>query len=97
MRKLWAPEYADEVIDIFQPHSIDRGALQHAKTGRVPWSIASVRSTTSGAWIEFQCQRVAFGLVCYFRDISIEVLAEEALRKSEKLAAVGRIAATNFA
>jgi signal transduction histidine kinase len=35
-----------------------------------------------------------FGLVCYFRDISSEVRAEEALRKSEKLAAVGRLAST---
>jgi signal transduction histidine kinase len=34
----------------------------------------------------------SFGLVCYFRDISARKLAEDALRKSEKLAAAGRLA-----
>lgn len=34
------------------------------------------------------------GLVCYFQDISARKQAEEALRKTEKLAAVGRLAAS---
>jgi PAS domain S-box-containing protein len=93
MRKLWTPEYADEVIDIFQrtldtgePYSTPKRAeyrVDRQHTEHYEWRVDRISMPDSG-----------YGLVCYFRDLSMEVLAEEALRKSEKLAAVGRLAST---
>jgi PAS domain S-box-containing protein len=93
MRKLWAPEYADEVIDIFQ-HTLSTGE-PYSTPKRAEYRVDRERTE----YYEWRLDRISmpeggFGLVCYFRDISIEILAEEALRKSEKLAAVGRLAAT---
>ena len=45
-------------------------------------------------WLECHCYPSAQGLSVYFRDITKQRLAEEALRKSEKLALAGRMAAT---
>lgn len=93
MRRLWPPKYADEVIDIFR-HTLSTGE-SYSTPKRAEYRIDRERTE----YYEWRLDRISlpeggFGLVCYFRDISIEVLAEEALRKSEKLAAVGRLAAT---
>ena len=93
MRRLWTPEYAAEVIEIFQrtldtgqPYSTPKRAeyrVDRALTEYYEWRVDRIFMADNG-----------YGLVCYFRDISMEVRAEEALRKSEKLAAVGRLAST---
>lgn len=53
----------------------------------------------TGKYYSWQLHRIpltddTFGLVCYFQDISVRKQAEEALRRTEKLAAVGRLAAS---
>jgi PAS domain S-box-containing protein len=93
MRKLWTPEYADEVIDIFR-HTLSTGE-PYSTPKRAEYRVDRERTE----YYEWRLDRISmpdggFGLVCYFRDISMEVLAEEALRKSEKLAVAGRLAAT---
>lgn len=93
VRKLWTPEYADEVIHIFQ-HTLDTGE-PYSTPKRAEYRVD--RELTE--YYEWRVDRIAmpdggYGLVCYFRDISTEVRAEDALRKSEKLAAVGRLAST---
>ena len=93
MRTLWTPEYADEVIGIFE-HTLATGE-PYSTPKRAEYRVDRERTE----YYEWRLDRISmpeggFGLVCYFRDISIEVLAEEALRKSEKLAAVGRLVAT---
>ena len=45
-------------------------------------------------WLECHCYPSRNGLSVYFHDITKQKLAEEALRKSEKLALAGRLAAT---
>ena len=45
-------------------------------------------------WLECHCYPSAQGLSVYFHDITKQKLAEEALRKSEKLALAGRLTAT---
>lgn len=45
-------------------------------------------------WLECHCYPSAQGLSVYFHDITQQKLAQEALRKSEKLALAGRLAAT---
>jgi len=92
MSKLWTKGYVDETVGIFQhtletgdPYSTPRRAeyrVDRARTEYYEWRVDRIPMPAGGQ-----------GLVCYFRDISIEVLAEDALRKSEKLAAVGRLAA----
>jgi signal transduction histidine kinase len=93
MRKLWTHAYADEIIGIFK-HTLETGE-PYSTPKRAEYRID--REHTE--YYEWRVDRISmpdggYGLVCYFRDISIEVLAEEALRKSEKLAAVGRLAST---
>ena len=91
MRKLWTRAYADEVIGIFEhtlatgePYSTPKRAeyrVDRERTEYYEWRVDRISMPDSG-----------YGLVSYFRDISIEVMAEEALRKQEKLAALGRLA-----
>jgi signal transduction histidine kinase len=93
MRKLWTPAYADEVIGIFA-HTLETGD-PYSTPKRTEYRID--REHTE--YYEWRVDRISmpdggYGLVCYFRDISIEVLAEDALRKTEKLAVVGRLAST---
>jgi hypothetical protein len=45
-------------------------------------------------WLECHCYPSSQGLSVYFRDITKQKAAEEALRKSEKLALAGRLSAT---
>jgi PAS domain S-box-containing protein len=93
MRKLWAPAYADEVVAIYE-HTLATGE-PYSTPKRSEYRVDRERTE----YYEWRVDRISmpgtgYGLVCYFRDISIEVLAEDALRKSEKLAAVGRLAST---
>jgi PAS domain S-box-containing protein len=92
-RIMWGKELADELVQIFrrvletgEPYEIeqqprvraDRGVTEYYESRIVRVPIAQGKN----------------GLVCYFRDISARVKAEEALRQTEKLTAAGRLAAT---
>ncbi len=90
---MWTRDRADEIRGIFE-HTL--------KTGE-PYSnpkVAEFRvDRQQKEYYEWRLERISlpegeFGLVSYFRDISLEVKAEEALRQSEKLAVVGRMAAS---
>jgi PAS domain S-box-containing protein len=93
VRKMWTRDYADELLRIFR-HTLETGepySNPKAAEFRVD------RQQTE--YYEWRVDRIslpegAFGVVCYFRDISLQVKAEEALRQSEKLAVVGRMAAS---
>ena len=93
MYRMWNREYADEILRIFR-HTIETGE---------PYSTpkrAEYRDDRKQIeYYEWRIDRMAmpqggYGAVCYFRDISAQVKAEDALRKNEKLAAVGRLAST---
>jgi PAS domain S-box-containing protein len=88
---MWPIAHADELIQQF------RRTLETGKSHIVPESIEERIDRGVRECYEWQVNRIplpegCFGLVCYFRDISARKQAEEALRKSEKLAAAGRLA-----
>jgi PAS domain S-box-containing protein len=90
---LWKQDSADELVAIFR-HTLETG-----KPYSAPKYSGYRVDRMHSEYYEWRVDRISmpeggFGLVCYFRDISSEVKAEEALRKSEKLAAVGRLAST---
>jgi PAS domain S-box-containing protein len=93
MYRMWNREYAEEIVKIFR-HTLETGE---------PYSTpkrAEYRDDRKQLeYYEWRIDRMAmpqggYGVVCYFRDISAQVKAEDALRKNEKLAAVGRLAST---
>jgi PAS domain S-box-containing protein len=91
--KMWNPRYAEEVVKIF------RHTLQTGEPYSTPKRAEYRADRNQPEFYEWRIDRIAmpqggFGLVCYFRDISAQVKAEDALRKNEKLAAVGRLAST---
>jgi PAS domain S-box-containing protein len=93
MRSLWRPEYAEEVVQIF------RRTMETGEPYSTPKRTEYRIDRHQPEYYEWRVDRIAmpedgYGVVCYFRDISMQVKAEEALRKSEKLAAVGRLAST---
>jgi signal transduction histidine kinase len=90
---LWKEYAADELV------AICRHTLETGKSYNAPKYAGYRIDRKQKEYYEWRVDRISmpeggFGLVCYFRDISNEVRAEEALRKSEKLAAVGRLAST---
>jgi PAS domain S-box-containing protein len=93
IRRIWTKEYADEMLRIFR-HTLETGeSYSNSKAAEFRLD----RQQTE--YYEWRVDRIslpegAFGVVYYFRDISLEVKAEEALRQSEKLAVVGRMAAS---
>ena len=93
MYKMWNRPYADEIVAIFR-HTLATGEAYSTPKR------AEYRSDRSQEeYYEWRVDRMAmpqggYGVVCYFRDISAQVKAEDALRKNEKLAAVGRLAST---
>jgi signal transduction histidine kinase len=93
MHRIWTPAYAEEIVEIFR-HTLKTGEA-YSTPKRVEFRI----DRQHAEYYEWRVDRIAMpqgghGVVCYFRDISAQVHAEEALRKSEKLAAVGRLAST---
>lgn len=92
--RMFPPSLAEETLIHF------RDTLKTGEPFIVPETadhrIDQTRSQRHYAW---QIHRIPLpdgtkGLVCYFQDISARKKAEEALRKTEKLAAVGRLAAS---
>ncbi|HKY72793.1 MAG TPA: response regulator [Nitrospira sp.] len=80
---LWEKPYADEILTIFRktldtgephiaPELIER-RLDRGVTESYEWRIDRIRLPDG-----------RFGVVCYFRDVSAQVLAREALRHSEE-------------
>jgi PAS domain S-box-containing protein len=90
---IFGEPFADELVRVYrrvletgEPYEeneyirlrADRGVTEYYE-----WRVARVPLAQGGN-----------GLVCYFRDISARIRAQEALRQTEKLAAAGRLAAT---
>ena len=82
--------------DLF-PHVDKTGfgdAFRRAVKSRVPVHIEDFYPEPLNMWLECHCYPADDGLSVYFRDISERKRTEEALLRSEKLASVGRMAAT---
>ncbi|MBD0334762.1 MAG: PAS domain S-box protein [Cyanobacteria bacterium Co-bin13] len=83
VRILWPPALADEVIARFR-HTLATGEPYH-----VPELIEKRYDLGVTEYYEWQINRIPlpegrYGVVCYFRDISTQVLAREAIAQSEK-------------
>jgi PAS domain S-box-containing protein len=79
---LWETPYADELVMIFR-HTLTTGESYIA-----PERIERRRDRGVIESYEWRVDRIVlpdgrFGVVCYFRDVSVQVLAREALRCSE--------------
>ena len=97
---LWNKKYADEVVRIFR-HTLETGE-SYATPECIEYRID--RNVTE--YYEWRVDRIplpegGYGIVCYFRDISAQVKArvafaeqEERLRRTEKMAAAGQLAAS---
>jgi PAS domain S-box-containing protein len=100
MHILWNKHYADEVVRIFR-HTLDTGEPYETRE-----SIEHRIDRNVTEYYEWRVDRIplpegGYGVVCYFRDISAQVKArialaqqEERLRKTEKMAAAGHLAAS---
>ena len=80
---LWEQPYADELVMIFR-HTLDTGEPYIA-----PERIERRLDRGVIESYEWRVNRIVlpdgrFGAVCYFRDVSIQVLAREALRRSDE-------------
>ncbi|MDZ8183382.1 MAG: PAS domain S-box protein [Nostoc sp. ChiSLP02] len=79
---LWPQEYADEVVQRFR-HTLETGEPYF-----VPEQIKQRRDRNAIEYYEWQINRIPlpegrYGVVCYFRDISAQVLARIAIAESE--------------
>ncbi|WP_445638316.1 histidine kinase [Nostoc sp. DSM 114161] len=82
MHILWSPAYADEVVQQF------RHTLQTGEPYFVPERIEERRDRGIIEYYEWRINRIplpegSYGVVCYFRDISAQVLARIAIAESE--------------
>ncbi|MBA2458384.1 MAG: PAS domain S-box protein, partial [Gemmatimonadales bacterium] len=95
---LWPKAFADEVVQLFR-HTLETGE-PYSTPERIEQRLD--RGVTE--YYEWQINRIQlpggrYGVVCYFRDISSQVLAraaiaesQERLRQAAKMEAVGRLA-----
>ena len=98
VRMLWPPAYADEIVQHFR-HTLETG-----ESYQTPERAEQRRDRGVVEYYTRQINRIPlpdrrFGVVCYFRDISLEVQArtaiaasEERLRQAAKMEAIGRLA-----
>ena len=82
-RRLWAPEYAEEMIRLFT-HTLATGEAYYA-----PERIEKRADRQVEEAYEWQINRIplpegGFGVVCYFRDISHQVRARLALETADR-------------
>jgi len=80
---LWEEPYADEIMTLFR-HTLETGD-PYVAPERIERRLD--RDVTES--YEWRIDRILladgrFGVVCYFRDVSVQVLAREALQKSEE-------------
>jgi PAS domain S-box-containing protein len=80
---LWPPEYADEIVQRFQ-HTLETG-----EPYIIPERIEERRDRGVTEYYEWQINRIplpdgSYGVVCYFRDISAQVLARQALQEADR-------------
>ncbi|HLJ86083.1 MAG TPA: ATP-binding protein [Candidatus Angelobacter sp.] len=97
---MWRKEYADQIVRIF------RHTLESGEPYETPESIEYRIDRDVMEYYEWRIDRIllpegSFGIVCYFRDISVQIKArialqeqETRLRKTEKIAAAGQLAAS---
>ncbi|MBI3897332.1 MAG: PAS domain S-box protein [Gammaproteobacteria bacterium] len=83
MHILWPPEYATEIIQKF------RRTLETGKPYFEPERIEQRRDRDATEYCEWQISRIPlpngrYGVVCYFRDISAQVFARQAIAASEE-------------
>lgn len=100
MHRLWERQYADNIVRIFR-HTLETGEPYHTPEWAEYRIDRNVRE-----YYEWRVDRIplpegGYGAVCYFSDISERVKArialeeqEERLRKTEKMAAAGQLAAS---
>ena len=79
---LWSKDYADEIVERFR-HTLETG-----EPYVVPERIEERRDRGVREYYEWRIDRIPlsegrYGVVCYFRDISAQVLAREAIAESE--------------
>ncbi|RCJ25783.1 hypothetical protein A6S26_15755 [Nostoc sp. ATCC 43529] len=82
MHILWSPAYADEVVQQYR-HTLETGEPYF-----VPERIEERRDRGVIEYYEWRINRIPlpegrYGVVCYFRDISTQVLARVAIAQSE--------------
>jgi PAS domain S-box-containing protein len=70
-----------------------RESQRALETGR-PVHFEEYKPEPNGRWLECHCYPFEDGISVYFRDITLQKQSEEALRRTEKLAATGRLAAS---
>jgi PAS domain S-box-containing protein len=80
---LWPQAYADELVERFR-HTLETGEPDF-----VPERVESRRDRGVTEYYEWQINRIilpegGYGVVCYFRDISAQVLARQAIAESEQ-------------
>jgi PAS domain S-box-containing protein len=80
---LWPKAYADEIVQRFR-HTLETGEPYF-----VPERIEERRDRGVTEYYEWQINRIplpdgSYGVVCYFRDISAQVLARQALQEADR-------------
>lgn len=100
MHLLWTKDYANEVVRIFR-HTLETGE-SYETSGRAEHRIdKKVDEYYSWRVDRIPLPEGGYGVVCYFREISGEIMARRAileqgerLRKMEKMAAAGQLASS---
>ena len=82
IHRLWSKEYADEIVRLFR-HTLDTG-----EPYLTPERIEERRDRGVTEYYEWHIHRLPlpdgrYGVVCYFRDISAQVFARQAIAVSE--------------
>ena len=82
IHRLWSQAYADEIVHLFR-HTLDTG-----EPYMTPERIEERRDRGVTEYYEWQIHRIPlpdgrYGVVCYFRDISAQVFARQAIAASE--------------
>ncbi len=80
---LWSPQVADEVVAVFR-HTLDTGEPYHNPEFSEERHDSKVREYYDWQMHRIQLPDGQYGVVCYFNDISKQVLARQALAESEE-------------
>jgi PAS domain S-box-containing protein len=80
---LWTKDYADEIVRLFR-HTLETGEPYYT-----PERIEHRLDRNATEYYEWQINRIPlpdsrYGVVCYFRDISAQVFARQAITESEE-------------